>query len=271
MFNLFKRKPSTQSASRALASSDPEVERLRAEVGAKQARAAELEADLMESRESLAAFQREYEARLGPYLKRVSELQDQLRAARREAVRRLWEASRFGGKFVDVEDQFRQAWTQTDSGAPPPPPPPTPANVEAEVKALYRELAKRYHPDLAATGEERQWRTPRMAAVNAAYAARDLAALQKLAAMQDDASAPQSQIDSREALLASLRREGERLDALIERLEREFDALANSPALSMQLDVSMGRRAGRDLMAETVVELQKEIAQLEKELREVGR
>jgi predicted RNase H-like nuclease (RuvC/YqgF family) len=110
-----------------------------------------------------------------------------------------------------------------------------------------------------------------MAAVNAAYAARDLGSLQQLAAMKDEASAPQPQIDSREALIASLRRESERLDELIERLEREFDELTNSPALSMQLDVSMGKRAGRDLMAETVADLQREIARLEKELKEVGR
>lgn len=270
MFNLFKRKPSTQPTSRALTSSDPEVERWRAEVAAKQVRAAELEADLMESRESLAAFQREYESRLGPYLKRVADLQEQLRAARREAVKRLWESSRFSGKFVDVEEQFRRAWTQTDSGEPPPPPPPTSANVEAEIKTLYRELAKRYHPDLAATEEERQWRTPRMADVNAAYAARDLTSLQRLAAGKDDATAPQIRIDSREALIASLRRESERLDELIERLEREFDELTYSPALQMQLDVTMGKRAGRDLMAQTVADLQTEIRKLERELKEVS-
>jgi predicted RNase H-like nuclease (RuvC/YqgF family) len=273
MFDLFKRKPQTQTTkpgSRALMVSDPEVERLRAEVAAKQGRAAELEADLVESRESLAAFQRLYESRLGPLTLRLAQLQEQVKAARRAKMRHTWEAYQFGGKFVDVEDQFRTAWTQTETGAPPPPPPPTSASVEAQIKALYRELAKRYHPDLAATDEEREWRTPRMAAVNAAYAARDLATLQGLAAQKDDASAPAPKIDSREALIASLRRESERLDELIERLEREFEELTNSPALQMQLEASMARRAGRDLIGEAAAELQKEIRALERELKELG-
>jgi len=273
MFDFFKRKPQTQSTkpgSRALIVSDPEVERLRAEVAAKQARAAELEADLVESRESLAAFQRLFESRLRPLTIRLALLQDQVKAARRAKLRQAWEAYQFAGKYVDVEDQFRTAWTQTETGAPPPPPPPTSASVEAQIKLLYRELAKRYHPDLAATDEEREWRTPRMAAVNAAYAARDLAMLERIAASKDDVSAPAPKIDSREALIASLRRESERLDELIEKLERDFEELTNSPALQMQLEASMARRAGRDMIGEAAAELQKEIRELERELKELG-
>jgi DNA repair exonuclease SbcCD ATPase subunit len=263
MFGLFKKKPIEPK--RGLVSSDPEVDGLRAEIGKRQAQAAELETDLMESRESLAAFQREFEARLGPPLRRLADLQAQVKAARQAAMRRLWEERR-APRFVDVEEQFRTAWTQTDTGNPPPPPPPVTADTEAQIRALYRDLAKRYHPDLAATEEERAWRTPRMAEVNAAYSARDLAALQRLAAMPD-APTQQSANTSREALITSLRREIERLDELIERLEREFDELTNSPALQMQLDASMARRAGRDVIGEAVRELEREIRELEKELR----
>ena len=270
MFDFFKRKPGARPAARALVIADPELERLRAAVAARQVKAAELEGDLVESRESLAAFQRVFEGRLGPHIQRVDELRRQVQAARRAAMRRLWEDRPFGAKYVDVEDQFRTAWTQTDSGAPPPPPPPTRPDVEAEIKVLYRELAKRYHPDLAASQTEREWRTPRMAAVNAAYASRNLAVLQKLAAQTDDPEAAAPVIDSREALLESLQREIERLDELIGRLEREFDELAASPALQMQLDASMARRAGRDLIGEAAADLQREAAQLERDLREAG-
>jgi hypothetical protein len=239
-------------------------------VNTRQTKAAELEADLMESHESLAAFQREFEARLGPPMQRVNELQERLKAARRAAMQRVWAESRFGSKFVDVEDQFRTAWTQTDSGAPPPPPPTVNPNIESEIKTLYRELAKRFHPDLAATEAERQWRTPRMAEVNVAYAARDLATLQKFAALDDEQFTSEVKVDSREALLASLRHECERLDELIESLEREFDELANSPALQMQLNASMARRAGRDLIGEAVRDLEREAAGLESELKGMG-
>jgi hypothetical protein len=264
----FKRKP--KPVPRAVAPADPEVDRLRAQVAAKQAQAAGLQADLVESQEALAAFQREFESRVGILARRAVELRGQIEAARRAAFQRLWESQPDATPFVDVTEQFRRAWTHTPSGEPPPPPPPTTTDEEAQIKALYRELARRYHPDLAATSLEREWRTPRMALVNAAYAARDLAALQALAEAADDPTRPAPQIDSRAALIASLQRESARLDELIEQLERELDELTYSPALKLQLDVKLARRAGRDLLGETARDLQAEIEALEAELRKLG-
>jgi len=261
---LFRRKP---PPSRAVASADPEVDRLRAEVAEKQARAAGLQADLVDSQEALAEFQREFDARVGLHARRVVELRAALEEARRAAFQRLWEAQPDATPYVDVAEQFRRAWQHTPTGEPPPPPPPTTGDELSRLKALYRELARRLHPDLAATEAERDWRTPRMALVNAAYAARDLAALEALAAQGDDPSRPAPVLDSRAALLASLQRESARLDELIERLERELDELTYSPALKLQLDVKLARRAGRDLLGETEADLLAERATLEAELR----
>jgi hypothetical protein len=264
----FRRKP---KATRAVASADPEVDRLRAEVAAKQAAAAELQGDLVESQEALAAFQVEFEARVGRLARRTVELRAELEAARRAAFQRLWESQPEATPYVDVTEQFRQAWEHTPTGEPPPPPPPTTSDEETQIKALFRELARRYHPDLAATEAEREWRTPRMALVNAAYASRDLAALQTLAEAPEDDSRPMPHLDSRAALIASLQRESARLDELIERLEAELDELTYSPALKMQLDVKLARRAGRDLLGEAEAELGREIAGLEAELKRVAR
>jgi hypothetical protein len=59
--------------------------------------------------------------------------------------------------------------------------PPPPADDEMSLKRLYRELARKFHPDLAETAVEGAYRTAIMAAVNAAYAAGDLRALYDLA------------------------------------------------------------------------------------------
>lgn len=263
---MVKHKPAPKhgAASRAVAPADPEVARLRAKIAAKQTQAADLEADLVESRESLAAFQREFEARVGVYARRVIELQQQIEIARRAAFQRLWQAEPFAPPFVDVTEQFRRAWQHTE---PPPPPPPTTPDAEAQIKTLYRELAKRYHPDLAPSEAEREWRTPHMAAVNAAYAARNLAALQAIASRPDDDARPVPAFDSRDALIGSLSRESRRLDELIARLEKEFDELAGSPALGLELNAKFARRAGRDLLGEMAAALQRDIARLEEELR----
>jgi hypothetical protein len=56
----------------------------------------------------------------------------------------------------------------------------TPRDKAAE-KRLYRELARRFHPDLAETAAELAYRTSVMAAVNAAYTADDTQTLYDLA------------------------------------------------------------------------------------------
>ncbi len=59
-------------------------------------------------------------------------------------------------------------------------PTPTPYDKAAE-KRLYRELARRFHPDLARTALELSYRTEMMSAVNTAYERADLPALYDLA------------------------------------------------------------------------------------------
>jgi hypothetical protein len=55
------------------------------------------------------------------------------------------------------------------------------ARDRAAEKRLYRELARKFHPDLAESAVERAYRTSMMAAVNNAYAAEDVQALYDLA------------------------------------------------------------------------------------------
>lgn len=63
---------------------------------------------------------------------------------------------------------------------------PTPtAKDKAAEKRLYRELARRFHPDLAKTAVEQSYRTMMMAAVNEAYAEYNLVGLYDLAGELD--------------------------------------------------------------------------------------
>ena len=55
----------------------------------------------------------------------------------------------------------------------------------AAEKRLYRELARRFHPDLGQTALEIAYRTEMMSAVNQAYAAADSQALYDLAGELD--------------------------------------------------------------------------------------
>ncbi|MCA9920092.1 MAG: J domain-containing protein [Anaerolineales bacterium] len=61
----------------------------------------------------------------------------------------------------------------------------TPQQEKEAAKRLYRELARRFHPDLAAGSAERAYMTAIMSAVNVAYEQQDMAALHNLAGELD--------------------------------------------------------------------------------------
>ena len=120
--------------------------------------------------------------------------------------------------------------------------------TKAELKSLYRELAKRFHPDLAANDLERESHGARMAEINDAYARGDLEALRHAADESDmRASLPPS--------LADLLAERDRLDALIIRLRQDMAELNRDPLMLLKIDTSLARHSGRDLLAEMATDI----------------
>ena len=87
----------------------------------------------------------------------------------------------FGNAYLSVEKQYQRAWEKPPREAPLPPPQPVSPLAEAEIKKLYRKLARQFHPDLAADEQDRLYRTEKMAALNDAYAARSMPELRGLA------------------------------------------------------------------------------------------
>jgi hypothetical protein len=133
---------------------------------------------------------------------------------------------------------------------------------------LYRSLAKRFHPDLAADASEKPWREQLMARVNDAYRAQDLAALRHLATEHPQPPAPAAPVapKTRDQILAEMWAEVQRLDELAVKLEQQIDDLANSPAIQLKLEALWAKRAGGDLLADMSRQFQDEIARAEKEL-----
>jgi hypothetical protein len=86
-----------------------------------------------------------------------------------EQERRAEEPAAREGQRIDVER----------------PRPQLDAETEAEILRLYRELAKRFHPDRARTEEDRARRTDLMLRINVAYSERDLVTLQAMARRAD--------------------------------------------------------------------------------------
>ena len=106
-----------------------------------------------------------------------------------------------------------------------------------------------------------------MAAVNAAYEGQDLNALLELQQRPD--RPPQKLPRSREEILAEMAAEVLRLDQLIAKLNRQLDELSSSTLVQIQLDVSMARQSGQDLLGQIAKDLELEIAQARAELASI--
>ncbi len=140
--------------------------------------------------------------------------------------------------------------------------------MEEQIKNLFRELARRFHPDLTSDPEEKKWREDVMTRVNQAYANRNLKALRALAEQ------PDRPIDSpdqtREQEIAGLKAELKRLDTVIADLKARIKHLEESPAWQLKMEARLKRRSGSDLLTEMENQFKEQIADLEEHLTVLG-
>ena len=262
---MFDRRNRSSLSDTLRQATDPELRSLGAEISERQETIAELELDLFDLRVALAEFERRLEIRIRPLERQLQDLRTQLQESRHWAARRAqWGDEADLNETPDVVKQFERAWTPR--GAPSKAgraPAPSQAD-QARLKQIYRALAKRFHPDLTTDPGQKVWREEMMAKVNQAYQSNDLNALMALE-QQPDRPAQRAQ-KSREQILAEMAAEVLRLDGLISKLKRQLDELASSNLAQLQLNVSMARQSGGDLLGEIARDLELEIAQVKAQL-----
>jgi len=152
------------------------------------------EAELAEEQAAVNAFRMHCRLKLDRWIDRLMELQ-----AERQSLRTRVELQRQGGGRGGSFDRDDPFWREEelavggDAGMPDGEeelllPTDVPRDKAAE-KRLYRELARRFHPDLGQTALEIAYRTEMMSAVNRAYTAGDNQALYDLAGELDPEAA----------------------------------------------------------------------------------
>ncbi|MFE4856143.1 hypothetical protein [Streptomyces sp. NPDC056670] len=174
-------------------------------------------------------FSRLHHQKLGPMYARLDELDAQIAEARAvrsgdpEDLRRAQEARAAVMPMPGVEELFHD-WMDSDGLSPEaasmltdqPVRPPKRVRPSEEVRRLYRELARKAHPDLAQEEKERERRDEFIARVNAAYGRGDEALLRELAEEWEAGPAPEEALPS----------ESEELYARLEWLSRRKELLA---------------------------------------------
>ncbi len=248
------------------------IEQITALLNTLRPRLVEAEAELTERLAAISAFEFKLRLRIAKLTERLDRLDAEIQELKRK-VRWLGE-----GWQTDPENEAA-AWvagkTASESGdyryhaAPPREPRPVLAEEEkASLKQLYRQLARRFHPDMAVDDADRDYRTQVMMAINAAYAAADLDRLEHLLLEPD---APHTiAVQTEEDQLAMLTRELTRVQNRLQEIADELARLDKHKSAVMMRRQERAERAGRDWFGELEVQLRDDIAkrQIERDVLE---
>ncbi len=231
-------------------------------------RLAELRVSLKQAQDELAVAQgelakreaeiqqleRRIRLRLGRFLDELARLDDELEKVREQLQRhRSPDLEALEAGYLPVEEQYRRVW-EVPQEAPAAQDPLK--QDEKQFKRLYRKLARRYHPDLASDQREREYRNEKMAALNEAYETGSFVEMAALANELDSQSGQPFEAGNVEAeLIRILEKELARIRQQHITVQNKLENLHNDPVVQLSLEAKLAQRAGRDLLAEMVVDL----------------
>lgn len=274
-----------------------QIELLEAFIARKEREAARLQRDIAQTERELAAFQAEYDRRITPRERKLDAVKAAIKDLEDDIARQHWtisplesSGSSLPSDYVPVEEQYRRVWSgqenrtftpksrrrRVEEPAPAPRPEPpdrtapaaSAAPPPATLKQLYRQLARRFHPDLARDDAERERRTEAMTLINAAYASGDRRALEAMALHADavDAGTPLAVLR-----LEQLHQAADALTRQVEMLEAERAALDASDLMALKRDVRQAKLQGRDILGDLAGRLDAEYRQAMNRLDDLRR
>jgi len=242
-----------------------ELVSLRAKVGHRREYLKLLEFELANTRGALLEFTELYNQRVGPLEAEYNRLELLMDEAIAFEEARTDSTGNHNGRHESAKANRRGG--KKGGGQPNKEAKPKDPEFEQKIRELFRNLAKRFHPDLVDDPKEKRAREKIMSRINQAYAARDLSALQELAEhIQNRPS------DSRDpnVELAQLKIELRQLEAMIFEVEHTIRELDLSPAMQLRSDFNSEAQAGRDLLADIEASLKVRIAELREHLLDLG-
>ena len=221
-----------------------------------------VETELATRMAEIRAFDAKIEARLGALETELDILDTQIRYYQKQ-IFRLQQAD----MFPNWVDYSKRATPNPPPASPRDSPPRTPSKPENELRHLYRDLARKYHPDTAFDDLDRQYRHEMMLRINEAYANGDLAELRKHAGGKvtipigpeiTPSARYRSSFERVEAELVACQTKLRETRAQIEKLRFH-------PSVQLSLSVKLARRHGKDLIEEMAKELEGKVRERRRE------
>jgi hypothetical protein len=222
---------------------------------------AQAEAKLNGQMADIKRLERRIQLRLGRLIEKLARIEDEVDRYQNELMRyRSPDREALEAGYLPVEEQYRRVWGVPE-GKSAPEPEQLGSMDKKQFKRLYRQLARRFHPDLARDQGDRDIRTERMAALNEAYEAGSLIELVALAnEPAEDSTARTETAGTDTEMVKVLEKEIARLRRQTLLLQNEIENLHNLPLVQLSLEVKIANRNGRDLLAELAADLKNRIA-----------
>ena len=235
---------------RRMSPEEEELAKKREELALLQAKLADRELFLTNLRTELSAFE-------GLYLRQVGVLYAELdewnaRAAELRAEEECTEGARSAATHARTQAEESHAAVHGEAAEP------KEFTPSSELKSLYREAAKRIHPDLATDEADRHKREQLMSEANAAYQRGDADALIKI--LEGYESSPESvQGEGVAADLVRVIRQIRQVESRLSQIEVEIANLSDSDIAKLRDKVEAAETEGRHLLAEMAEDVKRRV------------
>jgi hypothetical protein len=244
---------------------DQELGRKIAELDSLQSELADRELYLTNLRVDLAAFERRYTGIVG---KRYAEI-DEIEAKIAERFSHVHPENQRAQDFAaQARSQAQASRTNVESSLALKSTDSLPPRSQT-LKNLYREVAKRIHPDLATGAADRLVREKLMADANRAFEEGDEERLRAI--LEEYNSSPEAVIgEGTAADLVRVIRKIAHARRRLSEIEKEVATLTKSDLYELRTKVDLATAEGRDLLKEMSNELETRIAALQDRLESLS-
>jgi hypothetical protein len=238
------------------------------ELSEKSAERTQLESDLADRELRLTSLHAELFAFEHQYLRQVGLRYAELDELKALLAERMVEHDPGQERLHRAADQARaraqesQAAAGTEGLEAPPTFAPT-----AEIKSVYREVARRVHPDLTSDRADRAKRQTLMAAANAAYKSGNVTRLHTLLA-EYEGSPEAVKGEGAGADLVRVIRQISQARNRISEIEAETEQIMRSDVFQLRVRCQEAAHAGRDLFQEMARRVGEQVATLQRRLQE---